>query len=81
MKKSFFKISLRLLKFVRPLVFKMLFSISAGITGHAAAIGMMSAAALFLCGKVPERLAGTLHLVPSGQVVCRDVSRTPCGSG
>lgn len=50
MKKSFFKISLRLLKFVRPLVLKMLFSISAGITGHAAAIGMMSAAALFLCG-------------------------------
>lgn len=49
MKKTVFSIAIRLLKFVRPLLSGMIFSISMGIAGHASAIAVMTFAALFLC--------------------------------
>lgn len=50
MKKSVAEISSRLIKFARPILPEMALSISAGITGHIAAISVMVSAALFLSG-------------------------------
>lgn len=49
MKKTAFSISIRLLKFVRPLLKGMIFSISMGVAGHVSAIAVMTFSALFLC--------------------------------